>query len=101
MREKHDGRPSRPLWLTAAEAVGAEGDLLARIPVIVVRAMREAEITGCAGILDYGPERVMLQMERDVWSLTGAGLTLEDFRDGTLAVRGLIRGIRLGREEER
>ena len=101
MREKRVRRPSRPLWQTAAEAVGAEGDLLARIPVIVVRAMREAEITGCVGILDYGPERVALQMEREVWVLTGEGLTLEDFRDGTITVRGLIRGMRLGGEEER
>ncbi len=101
MREKRVGRLPRPLWQTAAEAVGAEGDLLARIPVIVVRAMREAEITGCVGILDYGPERVVLQMEREVWVLTGDGLTLEDFRDGTLTVCGVIHGVRLGGEEER
>ena len=89
----------RPLWQTAAEAMGAEGEMLARIPVIVIRGMREAEIFGCAGILEYGEDRVALRMDGCVCTVTGEALTLEDFRDGTLFVRGVIDRVDFGKED--
>ena len=99
MPEKKRRGPGRPLWQTAAEAMGAEGDMLGRIPVVVVRGMREAEIFGCAGILEYGWERVTLAMEGSLLTVTGEGLTLEDFQDGTLFVRGVIHAVIFGEEE--
>ena len=98
MPEKRRRGPGKPLWQTAAEAMDAEGDMLARIPVVVVRGMREAEIFGCAGILEYGGERVTLAMEGSLCTVTGEGLTLEDFQDGTLFVRGVIREVSFGEE---
>lgn len=89
----------RPLWQAAAEAMGAEGEMMARIPVVVVRGMREAEIYGCRGILEYGEARVTLALEGSVCTVTGAGLSLEDFQDGTLFVRGVIDRIVFGEEE--
>ncbi len=91
-------RIAKPLWQTAAEAMGAEGEMLARIPVVVIRGMREAEICGCCGILEYGDARVTLALEGSVCTVTGEGLTLEDFRDGTLFVRGVIGRIVFGEE---
>ncbi len=79
--------------------MGAEGDMLARIPVVVVRGMREAEVFGCAGIFEYGGERVTLSLEGSLCTVTGEGLTLEDFQDGTLFVRGAIREVIFGEED--
>lgn len=90
MRKK---RGMRPLWQTAERLTGAEGEMLARIPVFVIRGMREVETSGCAGILEYGPERVVLALERGVCAVRGRGLTLEDFEEGTLFIRGEIDGI--------
>ena len=88
-----------PLWQAAEKLAGAEGELLARIPVYVIRGTREAEIWGCAGILEYGSGRVRLAMERGEATVTGENLTLEDFEDGILTVRGVIEGIAFGEEE--
>ena len=88
-----------PLWQTAEKAAGAEGDMLARIPVYVVRGSREVEIWGCAGILEYGSSEVRLAMERGTAAVRGTELTLEDFEDGVLTVRGLIEGLSFGEEE--
>ena len=87
-----------PLWQSAEKAVGAEGEMLARIPVYVIRGAREAEIWGCAGILEYGSSQVRLSMERGTATVTGEDLTLEDFEDGVLTVRGMIAGLSFGEE---
>ena len=87
---------SEPLWQRAAKAAGAEGEMLARIPVFVIRGGREMEVSGCVGILEYDEGRIVLAMERGETTVTGTGLTLEDFEEGTLTVRGEIAGVRFG-----
>ena len=96
MRKTERKAPPRPGWQAAADVLGAEGDLLARIPVFVVRGNREIEISGCEGILEYGEERIVLETGGSCCVVTGRGLTLGDFSEGFLSVRGEIGSLRFG-----
>ena len=100
MRKSERKAVRKPGWQAAAELLGAEGDLLARIPVFVVRGNREIEVKGCAGILEYDGERIALEMDGEICVVTGHGLTLGDFSEGFLCVRGEIGSLRFAEEEE-
>ena len=90
----------KPAWQTVSDLTGAEGDLIARIPVFVVRGNREIEVEGCAGILEYDGERIVLETGAETCVVSGRGLTLGDFEDGFLRVRGEIGSICFAPEED-
>ena len=105
MREKGTGerpvkmRTGKRLYQTAAEWMGAEADMIAPIPVFIFRGRREIEAAGCDGILEYGPEKIVLSAMGELFTVKGRGLTLEDFSDGDLFVRGEIGTAFFGKEE--
>ncbi|MBQ3636828.1 MAG: YabP/YqfC family sporulation protein [Clostridia bacterium] len=106
MREKGTGerpakmRTGKRLYQTAAEWMGAEADMIAPIPVFIFRGRREIEAAGCDGILEYGPEKIVLSAMGELFTVKGRGLTLEDFSDGDLFVRGEIGTAFFGTEGE-
>ena len=89
-------RTRKRLYETAAEWMGAETDRIAPLPVFILRGRREIEASGCDGILEYGPERIVLSAKGEIFTVNGRGLTLEDFSDGELFVRGEIDGTSFG-----
>ena len=89
-------RTRKRLYEAAAEWMGAETDRLAPMPVFIFRGRREIEAAGCDGILEYAPERIVLSAAGERFTVTGHGLTLEDFSDGELYVRGEIDGAVFG-----
>ncbi len=83
----------RTLYEEVADAVEFPVDAVARIPVFTVRGLHEAEIDGCDGILEYGETLVVLSAGKTDVRVDGEYLTLSDFREGRLTVRGNIRSI--------
>ena len=99
MRKMRRAAAGRTAWQRAEGAFGADGEFFARIPVFVMRGNREMEVFGCEGILEYGAEKVSLALCRGSCTVCGGGLTLEDFSDGTLVVRGVIGCVSFDGEE--
>ena len=96
MREKKNRR--RKLYELIADETELPSDAFARIPTVTVRGLREVEIDGCGGILEYGEERVVLACPYGIRGtkklrIDGKQLILSDFSCGTIRVRGEIRSI--------
>jgi len=71
-------------------------DAVAPMPVFTIRGRGEVEAEGCRGILEYTGERVVLSTAEGPFTVTGEGLSLEDFEGSTLRVRGRIRSAAFG-----
>ena len=69
------------------------------VPVFTIRGRREIEAEGCAGILEYTGERVVLDAAGHRFTVTGSCLTLENFTERTLTVRGRIASVSFGGED--
>ena len=69
---------------------------MADIPVFTIRGKREIEVEGCTGSLESEENRIVLAAGRcGRFTVTGADLTLSDFRRRILLVRGEIASVRL------
>ena len=88
-------RRRRRLYEVVADAVELPADAVSNIPVFTVRGYHEMEADGCDGILEYDERRVMLSVSGRRVTVVGESLTLSDFRDGTLFVRGNIHAVYL------
>lgn len=75
-------------------------EVVADIPVFVIRGRHEVEVAGCSGVREYGDSRVKLAVGRDIFTVTGDHLVLTDFRDNVLFIRGNIDGTFFGDEKE-
>ena len=91
-------RRRKRLYENLADFLEIPADQVAKIPVFTIRGKREIEIEGCTGILEYEPERIVLAVGRDRFTVEGSALILEDFAEKTLYIRGEIRSARFGRE---
>lgn len=67
-------------------------DVVADIPVFVLRGRHEIEVEGCSGVREYSDSRIVLSAGRETFTVTGDHLILTDFRGGVLFVRGNICG---------
>ena len=56
-------------------------------------------IKGCRGIAGYAPERIALQTDKFLITVTGAGLYLKRYSDADAAVAGAIDSLQFGRDE--
>ena len=65
-------------------------ELVANVPVFVIRGRHEIEISGCSGITEYSDDVIVLTVGRDKFTVRGNCLELADFRDCVLYVRGNI-----------
>ena len=65
-------------------------ELVANVPVFVIRGRHEIEISGCSGITEYSDELIVLSVGRDKFTVRGKHLELADFSDSVLYVRGNI-----------
>jgi len=92
-------RRRRTLSEAAAALFEVPVDAVAPMPVFTFRGRREVEAEGCRGILEYTGERVVLSTAEGPFTVTGEGLSLEDFEGSTLRVRGLIRSAAFGNGE--
>ncbi len=82
---------TRKLYEKISDVLDVPQDMVARVPVFIIRGRHEIEVCGCRGILEYGKEKVVLSMGKEMFCVMGKNLTLSDFRDDTLFVRGWIR----------
>ena len=71
-------------------------EVMTGIPVFTLRGREELEADGCTGILEYTPTRVVLAVKRDKVTIAGEELTLTDFRNTVLTVRGRILSVTYG-----
>ena len=74
-------------------------EVMTGIPVFTLRGREEVEADGCTGILEYTPTRVVLAVKRDKVTIAGEELTLTDFRNTVLTVRGRILSVTYGEAE--
>lgn len=71
-------------------------EVMTGIPVLTLRGREELEADGCTGILEYTPTQVVLAVKRDKVTIAGEELTLTDFRNTVLTVRGRILSVTYG-----
>ena len=102
MREKTNRR--RSLYELISSSVEMPADAVAKMPTFVIRGLHEVEADGCSGILEYCDSRVVLSCSFGVlgkehrMTVTGEMLTLSDFSDGVLHIRGNIQSVALTEE---
>ncbi len=65
-------------------------NVVANIPIFVIRGKHEMEVTGCGGILEYDDNSIVLTVGRDKFTVKGKNLVLSDFRESVLYIRGDI-----------
>ncbi len=65
-------------------------ELVAQIPVFVIRGRHEIEISGADGISEYTDTAIVITVGRDKFTVRGDHLILSDFRESVLYVRGNI-----------
>ena len=75
-------------------------DAVSSVPTFVIRGLHEVEADGCDGILEFSENRVTLEVGERHVTVTGNHITLSDFSDGVLFVRGNIDSVRLTEETE-
>jgi len=80
----------KKLYEKISAAIDIPQDIIANIPVIIIRGRHEIEVSGCCGILEYENETVVLSMGKERFRVRGEALTLSDFREDTLYIRGSI-----------
>ena len=73
-------------------------DVMTTIPVYTLRGREELEADGCTGILEYGEERVVLEVRGERVTVTGKNLMLLEFRGTSLTVRGRIAAVQFGED---
>ncbi|MBE6625553.1 MAG: hypothetical protein E7628_00010 [Ruminococcaceae bacterium] len=73
-----------------------DADIVAALPVFIIRGEHEIEVEGCRGILEYEPEKVVLSVKNGRFTALGQCLTLSDFRSGVLYIRGNIKAAYFG-----
>lgn len=94
----------RRLYEIIAESTEMPADAVARIPTFVIRGLHEVEADGCGGILEYCDTRVVLSCslgalgKKHRMTVQGTMLTLSDFSDGRLHIRGNIGSVILTEE---
>lgn len=86
----------RKLYERIAAICEVEQDYVSSVPVLTFHGRHEIEVDGCSGILEYGPERIVLALRGDRFTVVGDCLTLADFRSGVLYVRGNVKGAAFG-----
>ena len=103
MRETANRR--RRLYEVISEITEMPADAVSSIPTLTLRGLHEFEADGCDGILEYSDTRVVLSCSRFVFpngsrriTVGGTMLTLSDFSDGVLFVRGNIDSVVIGEE---
>jgi len=94
----------KKLYERFAQLCEVDSDIVASLPVFIIRGEHEVEVDGCQGILEYEPERIVLAIKNGKFTVVGRCLTLSDFRSGVLYIRGDIRAAAFGNvriEEDR
>ena len=85
-RRTRKGAPL-PEWLTGAAAAAPRALLCAD----------RAVVEGYTSIADISPEQVVLETRRGTMRVEGEGLEIDRLREGSVAVRGRIASVRLGK----
>ena len=98
MPEKKERRRPRSLGEAVASLFEVPLDAVVPMMVCTVRGRREVEAAGCGGILEYGPERVVLASDGGRVTITGRMLAIEDFQEGSILVRGEIDAVSFDEE---
>lgn len=88
---KKRGR-SKKLYEIIAETFEIPQDVVSNIPVFTIRGTHEIEISGCRGILTYDSNHIVVSIGNgaEVFCVCGEELSLSDFRDRILYIRGTI-----------
>ncbi len=86
---KKNGRRVR-LYERIADFCEVPDELVARVPVFVLRGRHQIEISGASGITEYSDSVIVLSVGRDKFTVRGMGLTITDFREAVICVRGDI-----------
>ncbi len=99
MPEKQERRRPKSLAEAVASLFEIPVDDVLPMPVCTVRGRREVEAAGCAGILEYGPDRVVLASDAGRVTVSGRMLAIDGFTEGNVLVRGEIDAVSFGGEE--
>ena len=86
----------KKLYERIANLCEVEADIVATLPVFVIRGEHEIEVEGCSGILEYDPQKIVLSTKNGRFTALGKYLTLSDFRSGVLYIRGDIKATFFG-----
>ena len=102
MRDKINRR--RKLYEVISQVTEIPADAVSSVPTLVIRGLHEMEIDGCVGILEYTDTKVVLSCtfgplgkNRRI-TVDGTMLTLSDFSDNVLFIRGNIGSVNLTEE---
>ena len=86
----------KKLYERIAHLCEVDADIVAALPVFVIRGEHEIEVEGCRGILEYEPEKIVLSTKNGRFTALGKCLMLSDFRSGVLYIRGNIKATFFG-----
>lgn len=95
-REKTNRR--RKLYEVITDFAEIPADTVTSVPTLIVRGEHEVEADGVGGILEYGERQVMLAVGKRRVLITGEMLTLSNFTDDSLLVRGNIAAVHLSED---
>lgn len=89
---------SKKLYEILSEICEIPQDIIANIPVFTIRGTHEIEISGCNGILTYDSNHVIVSLGngKETFCVCGEELTLSDFRERILYIRGTVRSVTFG-----
>lgn len=83
----------KKLYERIAELCEVPEEVVADIPVIIMRGRHEIEISGCTGVKEYGDGRIVVALRLDKvesFAVVGESLVMTDFCDDVLYIRGDI-----------
>ena len=69
------------------------------IPVVEIKGIHEAYVSGCDRILEYCPELVIFDAGKYLIIINGECMVLSDFTSGCIEIEGVIEGVKLEMRE--
>lgn len=98
MRQKKEMRLRNVTERMSAYREGEDGF---RCSTVILRGSRGATVYGCQKILLYSPEKISLQICKDVLTVCGHALYCTSFSAGTVSLEGKITQVCYGDIEEK
>ncbi len=93
-------RHRHPIARTLSEFTEFPIEAMCTIPIVTLKGNEEAEITCCRGILEYDDGRVVVATSGDTVTVTGKGLILSGFHNGSLRIHGVLCAVNYGAHRE-
>ncbi|MBR3715755.1 MAG: YabP/YqfC family sporulation protein [Clostridia bacterium] len=75
------------------------GDIIHQSYHILIENGKKTLVSGCRKILEYSPERIKIQLHREIITLLGSDLTLYDFFGDEIQISGKVGSLEISSGE--